>query len=93
MTHTRDEIIGTICDIWSDLLAVDVGPEDTFFDLGGYSLLVVNMVADARNRGLDLRERFIYTGTPASIADALLAGQPADTAAEAGGTEGSHGLG
>lgn len=82
MTFTHDEIVGIICEIWSDLLAVDVEPDDDFFDLGGYSLLVVNVVADARKRGLELPAAILQgNGTPMAIADALLA-EAGDQASE-----------
>ncbi|MFF4653300.1 thioesterase domain-containing protein [Streptomyces sp. NPDC001380] len=81
MAPNRNEIVEILCDIWSDLLACDVEPDDDFFDLGGYSLLVVNVVAEARKRGLELPAAILQAnGTPAAIADALAAAADGETA-------------
>ncbi|GGN85426.1 hypothetical protein GCM10010112_65840 [Actinoplanes lobatus] len=70
--------VAVICDIWSDLLDVDVEPDDDFFDLGGYSLLIVNVVAEARRHGIELTPEQVYTHkTPAAIAASLGSGTPA----------------
>ncbi|MCU7729690.1 thioesterase domain-containing protein [Actinoplanes sp. KI2] len=69
------DAVAILCDIWSELLDVDVEPDDDFFDLGGYSLLIVNVVADARRHGLELTADQIYNHkTPAAIAAALQPG-------------------
>ncbi|WP_354638574.1 thioesterase domain-containing protein [Kitasatospora camelliae] len=74
MAPARNEIVRILCEIWEDLLAVEVNPDDDFFDLGGYSLLVVNVVSEARKRGLELPAAILQTnGTPAAIADAIVA--------------------
>jgi len=83
METSRDEMIRIICEIWSKLLATDVQPEDDFFDLGGYSLLTVNFVVDARQRGLEVPAGILNgNATPATIADALLAEASRNTAAQ-----------
>ncbi|MFD9502007.1 thioesterase domain-containing protein [Streptomyces sp. NPDC060035] len=80
MALDRTDIEQIISEIWEDLLDVDVDPEDDFFELGGYSLLIVNVVTEARKRGLELAAGDIYTHkTPAAIADAL---NPAGGSAE-----------
>ncbi|NEC86502.1 thioesterase domain-containing protein [Streptomyces sp. SID12501] len=72
MALDRSETVQILSEIWEDLLAVEVDPDDDFFDLGGYSLLVVNVVAEARKRGLRLEANDIYAHkTPAAIAVAL----------------------
>ena len=42
----RDDIERTLVDIWADLLGVEnVGVQDSFFDLGGHSLIAVRLFA------------------------------------------------
>ena len=53
-TRSRQDVERILCRIWSRLLAVEVGPEDDFFELGGYSLLVVRVVSEARQAGVPL---------------------------------------
>jgi acyl carrier protein len=60
--HT--EIERAIADIWQDVLKVEkVGIYDNFFDLGGHSLLVVQVhsrLCEFFKRGLSLIEMFNY---------------------------------
>lgn len=85
MALNRNDIEQILSEIWENLLDVDVDPDDDFFELGGYSLLIVNVVTEARKRGLELAANDIYTHKTASaIADALsAAGTPAAPAAGA----------
>jgi amino acid adenylation domain-containing protein/non-ribosomal peptide synthase protein (TIGR01720 family) len=56
--------------IWADVLGVDrVGVEDNYFELGGDSILSIQVVSQARRDGLDLTSRdiFLYQ-TVASLA-------------------------
>ncbi|MFI5836560.1 amino acid adenylation domain-containing protein [Micromonospora sp. NPDC051300] len=47
--------------LWTDLLEVpQVGRDDSFFDLGGHSILVIRLVADARKAGLPLSLAMLY---------------------------------
>ena len=47
--------------IWADLLHVErVGANDNFFELGGESILAVQMVARARDRGLSLTPKDLF---------------------------------
>jgi len=46
--------------IWEVLLEVGVRPEDDFFDLGGDSLLVVELVTRAREAGLDMKVADVF---------------------------------
>ncbi|MFG2375673.1 thioesterase domain-containing protein [Streptomyces sp. NPDC048504] len=76
MAQDRADIVQIISEIWEELLDVDVEEDDDFFDLGGYSLLIVNVVTEARKRGLELSSNDLYTHkTPAALAAAL--GTPA----------------
>lgn len=68
----RDDAEATIREIWEHLLGVDVSGDDDFFDLGGYSLLVATVVAEARKSGLPMTARDVLTHrTPAALAAAL----------------------
>lgn len=61
-----------LTDLWSELLDVDVEPEDDFFELGGYSLLIVDLVARARKVGVQMQARDVYEyRTVARIAEAV----------------------
>ncbi|WP_406350639.1 thioesterase domain-containing protein [Streptomyces sp. NBC_00658] len=72
MALERNDIEQILSEIWEDLLDVDVEPDDDFFELGGYSLLIVNVVTEARKRGLEMAANDIYTHkTPSAIASAL----------------------
>jgi amino acid adenylation domain-containing protein len=51
----RTAIERTLARIWAEVLALDrVGIEDNFFDLGGQSLLLMQVVTRARGEGFDL---------------------------------------
>jgi len=86
MGSERRRIAETLESIWADLLAVDVGPDDDFFELGGYSLLIVNVVAEARKHGITLTPDHVFDHkTPAAIAAALAPDEvPAPVPAAAG---------
>ncbi len=46
--------------IWSEVLGVAVGPDDNFFDLGGDSILSLQIVARARRADVELRPRDLF---------------------------------
>ena len=79
----------TLAAIWADILRVDrVGADDNFFQLGGDSILSIQVVARARQAGLSLTSRDIYqhqtVAALARCADAagpLLPAAPAAVAA------------
>ncbi|WP_328954229.1 amino acid adenylation domain-containing protein [Kitasatospora purpeofusca] len=83
---TASALEAGIAQLWSELLGVEeVGPEDDFFDLGGNSLLAMEMLARARIMfGIDVtRIRFL---TRSLLRDATLRVFAADTlAARTGG--------
>jgi hypothetical protein len=76
----RDEIEQALCNIWKDFLAVEVGPSDDFFELGGYSLLVVNIVAEAQHQHIMITPDHVFRyKTPERITKALLDGESDNT--------------
>ena len=65
----------TICRIWADLLGREVQPHDNFFDIGGDSLKVVDVVIAARKQEISLRSSAVFRNpTPARLAEALTVG-------------------
>jgi amino acid adenylation domain-containing protein len=80
----RDSEEEILAAIWADLLGVDgVGIADDFFELGGDSILAVQVVSQARNAGLWITPaQVIDLGTVAELADA--ARQPPPTLIAAG---------
>ncbi|MBI4876494.1 MAG: HAD-IIIC family phosphatase [Acidobacteria bacterium] len=69
------EIEREIRALWAELLGVaTVNANDSFFDLGGHSLMAVELLARVRRRfGADLSLEVVYTGefTPAALARAV----------------------
>jgi thioesterase domain-containing protein len=64
-----------ICEIWGRHFGRDVSPYDDFFDLGGDSLTVMDVVAEARARGLHVRSSVaLKNSTPATLAESLTMG-------------------
>ncbi|MFE7467339.1 amino acid adenylation domain-containing protein, partial [Streptomyces sp. NPDC057499] len=58
----RTDTERVLCGIWADVLRVEqVGVEDNFFALGGDSILSIQVVTRARQAGLDLTSRDIFT--------------------------------
>ncbi|XP_031637847.1 uncharacterized protein LOC116350245, partial [Contarinia nasturtii] len=59
--------------IWSDLLDIDrISRHDNFFALGGHSLLIVRMLSELRNIGLDTSVREIFdTPSLAALAETI----------------------
>jgi hypothetical protein len=63
----------TLCQILADVLGLDVvGPQDGFFEVGGDSVLAVQVVARAREAGLVLSVRDLFDHqTAQTLADAI----------------------
>jgi amino acid adenylation domain-containing protein len=61
--------------LWTRVLGVEaVGLDDNFFDLGGHSILVIRLVADATREGLPLTLFMVYQyATLAELAEAMAA--------------------
>lgn len=53
-------IESNLCQIWSDLLGVPVGIHDNFFDLGGDSILSLQIIARANQIGLRFSPRQLF---------------------------------
>lgn len=64
-----------LCEIWAEILDVQVGPHDDFFDLGGDSMKVIDVVIVARRRGFTVRSSALFRNpTPARLAEHLTIG-------------------
>lgn len=81
-THERDEIRSGLSGVWSDLLGCsEVGDDDDFFDLGGYSLLTVHLQLRIHDRfGADLSLPDLFAAsTLSAMVDAIRSGAPCGT--------------
>jgi thioesterase domain-containing protein len=68
-----------ICEIWGDYFGREISPYDDFYDLGGDSLGMIDIVGRARGRGLPVRSsEALRNPSPARLAERLTVG--ADTA-------------
>ncbi|MGF1426922.1 amino acid adenylation domain-containing protein [Kitasatospora sp. LaBMicrA B282] len=67
----REELF---CGLLAEVLGLDrVGPDDSFFDLGGDSIMSIQLVARARRAGLTITARDVFTRrTAAALAEAAL---------------------
>ena len=66
------EIVSELCLIVAKLIGTQVEPADDFFEIGGDSLLVVDYMTTARDRGLRFRPRDVYEHpTPAGLGELL----------------------
>ncbi|MCH0561807.1 non-ribosomal peptide synthetase [Streptomyces sp. MUM 2J] len=66
-----DELIRALTAVWAEVLErEDIGPDDSFFDLGGHSILLVTVRALVKQRlGLDILLADLFTHpTPAAMA-------------------------
>jgi amino acid adenylation domain-containing protein len=81
----RNPIEETLAAVWTRVLAVDrVGVEDNFFVLGGDSIRGIQVVALARERGLEVSlQQVVQLATVAELAAAAaVAGRPREAAGE-----------
>ncbi|MEZ2339470.1 condensation domain-containing protein, partial [Mucilaginibacter sp. RCC_168] len=80
--------------IWTDLLAVErVGIHDNFFQLGGDSIITIQVVSRLRHAGYHTRPRDIFMHqTIAALAAAIAAQDNTDITAEQGALTGKSGL-
>lgn len=69
---SRPAIEQVLCGLWGEMLDTEARPQDSFFDIGGYSLLVVDLVRAARERGVGLKASHVFDHqTPQAIAGIL----------------------
>ncbi|MBD8900610.1 phosphopantetheine-binding protein, partial [Rhodanobacter sp. DHG33] len=67
----QGEIEQTLAGIWEELLGLQqVSRHDNFFEVGGHSLIAVQLMERLRRRGLDIEVRTLFT-TP-TLADLAL---------------------
>jgi hypothetical protein len=67
-----------ICEIWSGYFGREVSPYDDFYDLGGDSLAMIDVVVAARGCGLPLRSSVaLRNPSPARLAESLTVGAAA----------------
>ena len=66
----------TICEVWQQLLDINtVSIDDNFFNLGGHSLLVIQLLAALRKRDVVIDAAQLFkTPTPAGLAAAITQG-------------------
>lgn len=87
----QNAVQATLVRIWQDVLGVErVGIHDNVFDLGGDSILIIQIVARAREAGLKLAPNQLFDHqTVAALAEVAIAADPAAAvAAEQGPIEG-----
>ncbi len=71
----RDDMEEKIAAIWQDLLGLEkVGVDDSFFDLGGHSLIAIQVISRLREAfpvAIEMRNLLFEAPTVAKIADAI----------------------
>ncbi|MEV5976566.1 amino acid adenylation domain-containing protein [Streptomyces sp. NPDC052114] len=84
----RTPVEAVLCDVFAEALGIErVGAEDSFFALGGDSILSMMLVSGARRAGLAITARQVFEHrTPAALA---LVALPTDGAATTGGDPGT----
>ncbi|WP_328912312.1 MULTISPECIES: phosphopantetheine-binding protein [unclassified Streptomyces] len=77
-THAVESLV---CSLWGAYFGRPVDPDDDFFDLGGDSLAVLDIVLAARGHGLELRaSQALRHSTPARLAEAVTMPSPGPAA-------------
>ncbi|MEU3624601.1 non-ribosomal peptide synthetase [Amycolatopsis coloradensis] len=77
----RTETESSLAKLWAEVLGVDrVGATDNFFDLGGDSILSIQVVHRARQAGLAMRSKDLFTHQ--TVAELATVVKEADTAIE-----------
>lgn len=89
--RAADPRVRYLGDVWTELLGLRPGPDDNFFDLGGHSMLAVQMVNRvARETGVQIKLIRLGSETLAGLAADLP--EPGATAAPASSGGLGHGL-
>ncbi|MER5731272.1 condensation domain-containing protein, partial [Streptomyces sp. NPDC002138] len=85
----RDDVEDALATVWTEVLGVDkVGVHDNFFDLGGDSILSIQLISRARQAGLRLTSKLLFVHqTVAELAAVVERTAPADDAVGEGGAE------
>lgn len=79
-----------LCGLFAEVLGVPgVGPDDGFFELGGDSILSIQLVARARKAGVVITPRDVFTHR--TVAALALVAAPAETAPAAEGDDAGTG--
>jgi aryl carrier-like protein len=77
MTDTAAAAEATLCRILAEVLELElVRPQDGFFEVGGDSVLAVQVVARAREAGLDLGVRDLFDHQTAATLAAVIGELP-----------------
>ncbi|HEV2150586.1 MAG TPA: amino acid adenylation domain-containing protein [Longimicrobiaceae bacterium] len=77
----RSEAEATLARIWGEVLRMErVGIHDSFFELGGDSILAIQVVSRARRAGLHLRPRDLFQAPTVARLSAIAAAAPAPSA-------------
>jgi polyketide synthase PksJ len=85
----RNDVERVLAEIWGDVLGIDrVGIHDRFLELGGDSILSLQVIARARRADLHLSLAQVYA-QPTVAELAAVAGSPATAAAEQGDVTGA----
>ncbi|MFI6685879.1 amino acid adenylation domain-containing protein [Streptomyces sp. NPDC050485] len=90
-TAPRNAVEAALAEVWAEVLGVErVGIHDNFFDLGGDSILSIQVVSRARQAGLQLTSKLLFVHQSlAALAPAVtpLADAPVTPAAVTGSVE------
>ncbi|MEV1016766.1 amino acid adenylation domain-containing protein [Micromonospora sp. NPDC049801] len=82
----RDEVEVRVAAIWAAALGLDrVGVHDNYFELGGDSILTIQIMAAARAEGLEITPRLIFRYP--TVATLAAHTEPVATASDAAGAE------
>ncbi|MEV4396425.1 amino acid adenylation domain-containing protein [Nonomuraea sp. NPDC049607] len=88
----RDGVESALVEVWAEVLGVEPGAfgvEDNFFDLGGDSILSMQMVARARRAGIGVTTKDLFLHQTIAELAPVARAAPASTGAGAGGALGA----
>jgi len=79
-TEQESKMTNQLMALFTDMLGREVSADDSFFELGGDSILSLQLVAKAKKLGLTLTPKLLFKGqTPQAIAAVIIAGTPTKT--------------